>query len=101
MEDKPNFFRTNMTGEKGNIRKSNSANKILIVSNNLEALRDARTYLSREGYSVMTASTIEEAMQLCRKSAPRLFICDLGFPPGFSEKLLAVLQVFFQEEKKN
>lgn len=89
------------TPKQNRIRNPNVTDKIVIVSKNLEALRNARSYLTAKGYSVMTATTIEEAIQLCQKSTPGLFICDLDFSPGSTEKLFAVLQVFFHEEKKN
>ena len=55
------------TLKEDNSMNVDSSKKILIVSENLKALKKARTFLSSEGYAVLTVSTLDEAIELFQK----------------------------------
>ncbi|MBD3340124.1 MAG: hypothetical protein GF353_13500 [Candidatus Lokiarchaeota archaeon] len=75
---------------------TDASKKILIVSENLEALKSARAYLSSEGYSIFTASTLDQATALCHNFSPALLIYDLDYSSEITEKILRVLRDFWE-----
>ena len=61
-------------------------------------LNQVRSLLGREGYGVITATTIDEAVMLCEKSMPALCLIDNDFSHLENLRLVEILRVF---DKKN
>lgn len=74
--------------------------KILIVSQNLDALRYARQIMAREGYSVITASTLDEARRLCETLNPSLLIYDQNSFPRTISTLIKMLPGFVVKDAR-
>ena len=53
-----------------------------------------RSVLGREGYGVITATTIEDAILLCEKSLPALCLIDNDFSQLENLRLVEILRVF-------
>jgi DNA-binding response OmpR family regulator len=81
---------------------NNSSNdktlKILVVSQNLDALKYSREIMATEGYSVITASTLDEAYRLCERLNPSLFIYDINSFPGTISALIKMLPGFLVKD---
>ena len=64
---------------------------VLVVEDDATVLDVTRRYLARAGYTVLSASNGEEAIALCRDSAPELLITDVVMPgmngPALAEHL--------------
>ena len=64
---------------------------VLLVEDNAAVLEVTRRYLARAGYTVLSTSNGEEAITLCRDSAPELLITDVVMPgmngPALAEHL--------------
>jgi DNA-binding response OmpR family regulator len=56
------------------------SSRILVVDDDRFLQANLRKLLQREGYSVVTASTGEEALDLVAREKPDLIILDLGLP---------------------
>ena len=55
---------------------------ILIVEDEVSALRFFTTLLASEGYTVIGASTLAEGARICREWKPQLLIVDSRLPDG-------------------
>ena len=66
---------------------------VLLVSKNLKGLSIARSYLAARGYSVMTASTMQEAMKLHQKCSPSFLFISTECCSDMSHDLLEVFQI--------
>jgi len=65
------------------LRADRSKGKILVVDDDKELLWLIRNTLSDEGYLVVTATSVEEAMDILSSSIPDLILSDINFPkPG-------------------
>src|SRR2546427_12039749 len=53
---------------------------ILVVDDDPKIVRLVRTYLEREGFSVVTAADGGTALEAIRERAPRLIVLDLMLP---------------------
>ena len=64
---------------------------LLVVEDNVEVREMARLYLSREGYTVLTATRAAEAIQICADASPAMLITDIMMPdcngPALAEQL--------------
>ncbi len=56
------------------------AQKILVVDDELQIVRVARSYLEKTGYRVLTASNGKEALFVARHEKPDLVVLDLQMP---------------------
>ncbi len=56
------------------------AQKILVVDDELQIVRVARSYLEKAGYRVLTASNGKEALFVARHEKPDLVVLDLQMP---------------------
>ncbi len=64
------------------IRMENSMEKrLLLVEDNDEVRRQLRWGFSDEGYTVLQAGSVDEALALQRKEKPQVITLDLGLPP--------------------
>lgn len=69
---------------------------LLIVEDNEEVRRQLQWGFSDEPYTVLTAGTTEEALELQRKVKPQVITLDLGLPPdpeGYSEGLRCLAEL--------
>ncbi len=55
--------------------------KLLLIEDNEEVRRQLRWGFSEEGYSVLLAGDVQEALALQRKEKPQVVTLDLGLPP--------------------
>jgi CheY-like chemotaxis protein len=58
-----------------------SAQKILVVDDNVVIVKAVRMKIAAAGYTVLTASDGGEAIGLVRREKPDLIVLDLSFPP--------------------
>jgi len=65
--------------------------QVLVVDDHAEVRELTRIFLTREGYSVLTAGTAAEALALCADASPALMIADIsdGSGPALAEQLRA------------
>jgi DNA-binding response OmpR family regulator len=54
--------------------------KLLLVEDELEMLKEMQTYLQREDFRVLTASTGKEAIRIARSEQPDLIVLDWMLP---------------------
>lgn len=57
-------------------------NTILILEDEESVNRGIAFSLKKEGYNVLTSSTIKSAESICEQSNPQLIICDINLPDG-------------------
>ncbi|WP_455714370.1 response regulator transcription factor [Anaerosporobacter sp.] len=57
-------------------------NTILILEDEESVNRGIAFSLKKEGYTVLTSSTIKSAVKLCKEANPQLIICDINLPDG-------------------
>lgn len=69
------------------------------MSRDLEALRRARICLTSQGLSVMTASTLDEALQLWDKTTFGVVFLDMRSSSIASGRLLDLFEQFFHENR--
>ena len=56
--------------------------KILLIDDSDTYIWNLRKYLQRRGYSVKTASTLNEARAAIQEEMPLVVCCDLDLPDG-------------------
>jgi len=59
---------------------------ILVIDDDADMCELLRTILCHEGANVLTANTVEDALDLCRRTPPHLVVSDmrLGLSDGFA-----------------
>jgi two-component system alkaline phosphatase synthesis response regulator PhoP len=57
-----------------------ASKRVLVVDDDVKTVELVKLYLSRDGYSVMTANDGTEALRLSRQSHPDLIVLDLMLP---------------------
>jgi len=65
-----------------------SSTRVLVVDNELETRRLLRSILVQHGYTVHTAASCEEALQIASHNLPDLIIADLMLPDSSGLKLI-------------
>ena len=66
--------------------------RILLVEDNLDSLRVLARLLGRRGHSVVTASSLGEAVQLGAAEAFDVVISDIGLPDGSGLDLMRTIR---------
>ena len=71
--------------------KTPTGRVLLLIEDHVEVREMTRLYLTKEGYSVLTATTAAEALELCADASPALLITDIMMPdcngPALAEHL--------------
>ncbi len=66
--------------------------QVLVVDDHAEVRELTRIFLTRQGYSVLTAGTAAEALALCADASPALMIADIAMPDGSGPALAEQLR---------
>ena len=62
--------------------------RIFVVENHRDTLDSLKTYLESLGHIVVTAGSMNEALEKLLISKPEMLICDIGLPDGTGWELL-------------
>lgn len=65
---------------------------VLIVDDEAAIRRFLRLSLAAEGFAVLEAATVHEALTLCRQQHPQLVVLDLGLPDGDGSQVLSAIR---------
>ncbi len=81
----------NPSGEAAETRPRDRALRILLVEDHADTAKLMRRLLMAEGYEVVTAGSVAEALAAAERHRPDVLISDLGLPDGSGLNLMAQL----------